>query len=61
MVSYLIPSFLKTSAKRTTFVVKFSQKNRKFLEVKSVFGGRTKAFPCPYLGLISAPKKATDK
>lgn len=37
------------------------KENRRSLEIGKVFGSRTKVFPYPYFGLISAPKKATDK
>jgi len=61
MLQYFIPYFPKTSAKTTTFVVKFSKKSFRLLEVENVFGGRAKTFPYPYFGLISDPKKAMDK
>lgn len=57
MLQYFIPYFPKTSAKTTTFVVKFSKKKLRLLAVENVFGSRAKVFPYPYFGLISVPKK----
>lgn len=37
------------------------QEKLRFLAVENVFGGRAKVFSHPYFGLISDPKKATDK
>lgn len=58
-VSY--PIFSENSAKNDYLCREVFQEKLRLLEAGIVFGGRAKAFPRPYFGLISAPKKATDK
>ena len=60
-VSVFYPVFSENFRKKDYLCHEVFQENRRFLEVESVFGGWTKDFPCPYSGLISCPKKATDK
>lgn len=58
-VSY--PVFSENSAKNDYLCREVFREKLRLLAVENVFGGRAKAFPYPYFGLISAPKKATDK
>ncbi len=58
-VSY--PVFSENSAKNDYLCREVFREMLRLLEVDNVFGGQAKDFPYPYFGLISCPKKATDK
>jgi len=60
-VSVSYPVFSENSAKNDYLCREVFQEKLRLFEVENVFGGWEKAFPHPYFGLISAPKKATDK
>jgi len=60
-VSVFYPVFSENSAKNDYLCREVFRKKLWLLEVRNVFGCRAKTFPYPYFGLISAPKKATDK
>jgi len=60
-VSVFYPVFSENFRKNDYLCREVFREKLRFLEVGRVFGGRAKVFPHPYFGLISAPKKATDK
>lgn len=60
-VSVLYPVFSENFCKNDYLCREVFQEKLRLLEVRNFFGGRAKTFPYPYFGLISVPKKATDK